>query len=116
MLQASIVKENYDASWITENARRAVALAALHGNLHIRAFADVDCKARLEGVKGLLAVKVEFRGIIDIQVVAFAQDGIVREPGADVVGGIPWIEFTDADAAQHVRVRFDLAQEFDKDV
>ncbi len=125
---ASVVKENYDASWITENARRAVALAALHGNLHIRAFADVDTKARLEGVKGLLAVRDEFRGIVDIQVVAFAQDGIVREPGADelmraamelgadVVGGIPWIEFTDADAAEHVRICFDLAVEYGKDV
>lgn len=125
---ASIVKENYDASWITVNARRAAALAALHGNLHIRAFADVDTKARLEGVKGLLAVREEFRGIVDIQVVAFAQDGIIREPGADklmreamelgsdVVGGIPWIEFTDADAARHVRFCFDLAGEFDKDV
>ena len=125
---ASLVKEKYDASWIADNARRAAALAALHGNLHIRAFADVDTKARLEGVKGLLAVREEFRGIVDIQVVAFAQDGIVREPGAaelmreamelgaDVVGGIPWIEFTDADAARHVRTCFDLAQEFDKDV
>ena len=125
---ASLVKENYDASWITPNVRRAAALAALHGNLHIRAFADVDTKARLEGVKALLAVREEFRGIVDIQVVAFAQDGIVREPGAaelmreamelgaDVVGGIPWIEFTDADAASHVRTCFDLAQEFDKDV
>jgi cytosine deaminase len=36
--------------------------------------------------------------------------------GADVVGGIPWIEFTDADAAEHVRICFDLAQEFAKDV
>ncbi len=126
--RASIIKKNYHASWITKNARRAAALAALHGNLHIRAFADVDTKARLEGMKGVLAVRDEFRGIVDIQVVAFAQDGIVREPGAeallreamelgaDVVGGIPWIEFTDADAARHVRICFDLAQEFDKDV
>ena len=49
--RASVVKENYDASWIADNARRAVALAAQHGNLHIRAFADVDAKARLEGVR-----------------------------------------------------------------
>ena len=101
---ASKVKESYDASWITGNARRAVAMAALYGNLHIRAFADVDRKARLEGVKALLAVRDEFRDVVALQVVAFAQDGIVREPGADrlmreamergadVVGGIPWIE------------------------
>ena len=126
--RASVVKENYDAAWIADNARHAVALAAQHGNLHIRAFADVDAKARLEGVKALLEVRDEFSGIVEVQVVAFAQDGIVREPGAaelmreamqmgaDVVGGIPWIEFTDADADEHIRVCFDLAQEFDKDV
>jgi len=125
---ASKIKEKYAESWIVENARRAVALAALYGNLHIRAFADVDSKARLEGLKALIRVRDEFRGIVDIQVVAFAQDGIVREPGAaelmhqaiklgaDVVGGIPWIEFTNADAAAHVSICFDLAQEFDKDV
>jgi cytosine deaminase len=125
---ASKVKEQYDISWLLPNGRRAVAMAALHGNLHIRAFADVDSKARLEGVKTLLALREEFSGIVDIQVVAFAQDGIVREPGAealmrqalelgaDVVGGIPWIEDTDADALAHVRFCFDLAAEFDKDV
>jgi len=125
---ASKIKEKYAESWIVENARRAVALAALYGNLHIRAFADIDSKARLEGVKALIRIREEFRGIVDIQVVAFAQDGIVREPsatelmhqamglGADVVGGIPWIEFTSADAAAHVRSCFDLAQEFNKDV
>jgi cytosine deaminase len=125
---ASKIKEKYAESWIVENARRAVALAALHGNVHIRAFADLDGKARLEGVKALLRVRDEFRGIVDLQVVAFAQDGIVREPGAaelmhqamalgaDVVGGIPWVEFTNADAGAHVRTCFDLAQEFGKDV
>ena len=44
---AAVVKSQYDASWIIPNARRAVALAALYGNLHIRAFADVDAKARM---------------------------------------------------------------------
>jgi cytosine/creatinine deaminase len=125
---ASKIKEKYAESWIVENARRAAALAAVYGNLHIRAFADVDRKARLEAVRALLRVRDEFRGVVDIQVVAFAQDGIVREPGtldlmrealrlgADVVGGIPWIEFSNADAEAHVNTCFDLAEEFDKDV
>jgi cytosine/creatinine deaminase len=125
---ASAIKAKYDASWIVPNARRAVALAALHGVLHIRAFADVDSKARLEGVKALIAVREEFRGIVDIQVVAFAQDGIVKEPGAerlmeeamalgaDVVGGIPWIEFTDDDARAHIAFCFDLAARYDSDI
>jgi cytosine/creatinine deaminase len=125
---AARVKAKYDESWIAPNARRAVALAALHGNLHIRALADVDTKARLEGIKALLKVRDEFRGVVELQVVAFAQDGIVREPGAerllreamalgaDVVGGIPWIEADAAARAEHVRVCFDLAREFDADV
>ncbi|GAB4528046.1 MAG: amidohydrolase family protein [Anaerolineae bacterium] len=125
---AARVKEKYDAAWIIKNVRRAVALAALYGNTHIRAFADVDNKARQEGVKALIQAREEFRGIVDIQVVAFAQDGVVREPGAadlvreamslgaDVAGGIPWIEYTEADIAQHVKVIFDIAQEYDRDV
>jgi cytosine/creatinine deaminase len=125
---AAAVKANYDQSWIIPNARRAVALAALYGNLNIRAFADVDTKARLEGVKALIAIREEFRGIVDIQVVAFAQDGIVREPGAaallreamamgaDVVGGIPWIEPSAADARAHIDVCFDLAAEYNADI
>ncbi|HLG79478.1 MAG TPA: amidohydrolase family protein [Bradyrhizobium sp.] len=125
---AAVVKAKYDSAWIIPNARRAVALAALHGNLHIRAFADVDSKARLEGIKALLAVRDEFHGIVDIQVVAFAQDGLVREPGAaalmreamalgaDVVGGIPWIEATEQDAQEHIELCFDLAADFDADI
>lgn len=122
------VKEKYDEKWIIENVRKAVALAAYYGNTHIRALADVDNKARLEGVKALIKAREEFKGIVDIQVVAFAQDGVVREPGAadlvreamkigaDVAGGIPWIEYTDADIAEHVKVIFDIAEEFDADV
>jgi cytosine deaminase len=125
---AARVKELYEASWIIENARRAVAHAALYGNLHIRAFADVDTKAKLEGVKALIAVQEEFKGIVDIEIVAFPQDGIAREPGADVlmrqamdlganvVGGIPWIESGDEDTKSHIDFCFDLAEEFDADV
>jgi cytosine deaminase len=36
--------------------------------------------------------------------------------GADVVGGIPWIEFTEADITEHVKEIFDIAEEFDKPV
>ncbi|MCJ7533080.1 MAG: amidohydrolase family protein, partial [Anaerolineales bacterium] len=125
---AARVKEQYDETWIIKNVRKAVAQAAQYGNTHIRAFADVDSKACLEGVKALLRAREEFMGVVDIQVVAFAQDGIAREPGAaelmhqamvlgaDVAGGIPWIEYTEADMLDHVRFIFDLAQEFNKDV
>jgi cytosine deaminase len=125
---AARVKEKYAEEWIIKNARRALAQAALHGNTHIRAFADVDSKARLEGMKALVRAREEFKGVVEIQVCAFAQDGLAREPGAselmhqamemgaDVAGGIPWIEYTEADIRAHVKEIFDLAQEFDRDV
>lgn len=125
---AARVKEKYDETWIIENVRKAMNEAVRYGCTHIRAFADVDSKARLEGVKALIRAREEYKGVVDLQVVAFAQDGVVREPGAkelmhqamelgaDVAGGIPWIEYTDADIAEHVRVIFDLAVEFNKDV
>jgi cytosine deaminase len=65
---------------------------------------------------------------VTLQVVAFPQDGVVREPGAvelvraalelgaDVVGGIPWIEYTEAAAREHIDAMFALAREFDRDV
>lgn len=125
---AARVKEKYDEAWIIKNVRKALAQAAIYGNTHLRAFADVDSKARLEGVKALIRAREEFKGIVEIQVCAFAQDGWVREPGvdklmresmelgADVAGGIPWIEYTEADVQRHVKEIFDLALEFNKDV
>lgn len=125
---AAKVKENYDEKWILPNVRKAVKLAALNGTTHIRALADVDNQAKLEGIKALLQAREEFKGVVDLQVVAFPQDGVVREPGAadlvrqalemgaDVVGGIPWIEFTEADEQSHIDQMVDLAVEFDRDV
>ncbi|HEX6235153.1 MAG TPA: amidohydrolase family protein [Jiangellaceae bacterium] len=120
---AATVKEQYDESWIEPNARRAVLEAVRHGIRHMLAFADVDTKARLHGIRPLLKLRDEFRGIVDLQVVAFPQDGLLRDPGAedlvreavelgaDVVGGIPWIEHSDEDAREHVRKMCSLAVE-----
>ncbi|MBL8055865.1 MAG: amidohydrolase family protein [Anaerolineales bacterium] len=125
---AARVKEQYAEAWLIKNVRRAVAQAALHGNLHIRALADVDPLARLEGLRALLRAREEFRGLVTVQVAAFAQDGLARAPGAaelmrqamalgaDVAAGIPWIEYTDADLQAHVRAIFDLAQQHGTDV
>ncbi len=125
---ASKVKKNYDEAWIIQNVRKALRLAVKYGTTHLRAFADTDTKARLEGVKALLKAKEEFKEAVDLQVVAFPQDGVVRDPGAenylrqalelgaDAVGGIPWIEYTDEDAHEHIDRMFKLAKEYDKEV
>ncbi|HSM23591.1 MAG TPA: amidohydrolase family protein [Anaerolineaceae bacterium] len=125
---AAEVKNQYDESWIIENVRKALNLAVKFGNTHIRAFADTDTKAKLEGVKALLKAREEYKDRIKLEVVAFPQDGVVRDPGAeefieeaiklgaDVVGGIPWIEYTDADAQEHIDRMFAIAMKYDKPI
>ena len=126
--QAAKVKEQYDESWIMENVRKALDLSVKYGNTHIRAFADTDTKAKLEGIKAVLKAREEYKDKVEVQVVAFPQDGIARDPGAedyirealelgaDVVGGIPWIEYTEEDMQEHIDKMFALAMEYDKDV
>lgn len=126
--RAADFKAAYDEKWILPNVQKACDLALKHGNTHIRAFADVDSKAKLEGIKALLAAREEYKNRVELQVVAFPQDGVAREPGAldymqqamalgaDVVGGIPWIEFTAADEQNHVDEMFTLAKQYDKNV
>lgn len=125
---AAKVKEKYDEKWIIQNVRKALDLAIKYGNTHIRAFADVDTTGKLEGVKALIKAREEYKGRVDVQVVAFPQDGVVRDPGAegyveealklgaDVVGGIPWIEYTDADSQEHIDRMFKLAKKYNKDI
>ncbi len=125
---AARVKEKYDEKWIIQNVRKALDLAVKYGNTHIRAFADTDTTGKLEGVKALLKAREEYKGRVEVQVVAFPQDGVVRDPGAegyveealkmgaDVVGGIPWIEYTDADSQEHIDRMFRLAKKYNKDV
>ncbi|MBO6119982.1 MAG: amidohydrolase family protein [Lachnospiraceae bacterium] len=125
---AAEFKSEYNEKWIIENVRKALDLAVKFGNTHIRAFADVDSKAKLEGVKALLKAKEEYKDKVTLEVVAFPQDGIAREPGAyeyveeslklgaDVVGGIPWIEFTREDEQDHVDKMCDLAKKYNKDI
>jgi cytosine deaminase len=125
---ASRVKEHYVESEIVARVRETLLKAERYGLSQIRAFADVDTKAKLIGVNALLKIKEEFKDRIGIQIVAFPQDGIIREPGAeellykamdlgaDVVGGIPWIEYTDDDARKHVDIAFEIARKYDKDV
>lgn len=111
---ARTVKTDYDRAWITPNATRALRDAVRHGTLHIQAFVDVDTTGGLEGLHGVLDAAQPFRDVLDVQVVAFPQDGVVRDPGAaelceraldlgaDVVGGIPWIEYSTRDQQRHV--------------
>lgn len=90
------------------------------GLLAIRAHVDV-CDPRLLAVEALLHVKERVAPYLDLQLVAFPQDGVLRSAGAlalveralamgvDVVGGIPHFERTLADGAESVRLLCELA-------
>ena len=92
------------------------------GLLAIRSHVDV-CDPRLLAVEALLHVKQQVKPYLDLQLVAFPQDGVLRSPGAlanltraldlgvDVVGGIPHFERTMADGAESVRLLCELAAE-----
>ncbi|MEY4428679.1 MAG: hypothetical protein RLZZ182_1368 [Pseudomonadota bacterium] len=107
---------------IAQRARRYAEWAMAQGLLAIRTHVDV-CDPRLLAVEALLAVRQELRPFIDLQLVAFPQDGYLRSPGAiaqlkqaldmgvDVVGGIPHFERTMADGAESVRLLCELAAE-----
>lgn len=125
---AAKVKKWYSDDVIFENGKRALAEAVKHGCLYVRAFVDTDTLAGLTAVKAVLRLKKTFAGLVHLQVVAFPQEGVLKDPGAeelvwkamelgcDVVGGIPWIERSAEDSRLHVDKMFEIAKAFDKDV
>jgi cytosine deaminase len=107
---------------IAERALRYCDWAVAKGLLAIRSHVDV-CDPRLLAVRALLQVRERVKPYLDLQLVAFPQDGVLRAPGAlenlkraldlgvDVVGGIPHFERTAADGAASVRLLCELAAE-----
>lgn len=120
------VKASYTPDDVFERVSEVMRLAILSGTCAIRLFADVDEASGLNALKGLLKIRDAFSPLMTVQVVAFPQDGIfggterlmreALELGADVVGGIPWIEQGEDAQRAHVDMCFALAKAFDKDV
>jgi cytosine deaminase len=117
---------------LTQEAVTARALAycdwaVAQGLLAIRSHVDV-CDPRLLAVDALLEVKRQVAPHLDLQLVAFPQDGVFRSPGAmalltaalkrgvDVVGGIPHFERTMSEGARSVRALCELAADLGKRV
>jgi cytosine/creatinine deaminase len=107
---------------LIERAMTYCDWAVAKGLLAIRTHVDV-CDPRLLAVEALLEVKKRVAPYLDMQLVAFPQDGALRAPGAmdqlkralqmgvDVVGGIPHFERTMADGALSVKLLCELAAE-----
>jgi cytosine deaminase len=92
------------------------------GVQHVRSHVDV-CDPQLRALRALVDLREEVRGMLDLQLVAFPQQGILSydggkelmrkavELGADVVGGIPHYELTREDGVESVRFAMALADE-----
>ena len=92
------------------------------GVQHVRSHVDV-CDPELRALRALIDLRDEVAGLIDLQLVAFPQQGILSfdggrelmrtavELGADVVGGIPHYELTREDGVESVRFAMALADE-----
>jgi cytosine/creatinine deaminase len=105
---------------LVERALQYCDWAVARGLLAIRSHVDV-CDERLLAVEALLDVKRRVAPYLDLQLVAFPQDGLLRSAGAfdnlkraiamgvDVVGGIPHFERTMADGAESVRLLCEFA-------
>ncbi|MEO8296474.1 MAG: amidohydrolase family protein [Burkholderiales bacterium] len=116
------LKPHLQQEAIIERALRYCDGAVAKGLLAIRSHVDV-CDDRLLAVEALLEVRRRVAPYLDLQLVAFPQDGLLRSPtalanlrraldlGVDVVGGIPHFERTMADGAESVRLLCELAAE-----
>ena len=108
-------------------AQRAAALVRSElgfGTTALRSHADVTPALGLASVEAVLAVRQRFAGLVDIQVVAFPQEGLLRAPGtealldealalgAEVLGGIDPAGL-DGDVEGHLRALFRLARKHD---
>ncbi|GAA1789911.1 amidohydrolase family protein [Leucobacter iarius] len=126
--RAARIKSAFTPENVAARAERALRLAVSNGVTRARATADVDTVAGLRGFEGLLRAREAVAELLDVEIVAFPQEGLIRDPGAesllraaleagaDLVGGWPNVEAAPEDQRAHVRTVFDLAQEFDVDV
>ena len=109
---------------VLERSRAVLDMAVANGTTAIRAHPDLDPIQGLLGVETGLALREQYRPLLDLQIVAFPQEGILRSPGtlelmeeamrmgASVVGGCHYIERDWDDARAHIDLVFELAQRF----
>lgn len=108
----------------TQSARQTVQ-SSLMGSTHIRSHVDVDTDHGMWGIEGIMRMRAEYREIIDVEIVAFPQSGLLRRPGtlelmheamklgSEVVGGLDPCTI-DRDPKGHLDAVFGLCQTYAK--
>ncbi|HSB71189.1 MAG TPA: amidohydrolase family protein [Candidatus Methylomirabilis sp.] len=117
-------KRRFSVEDIRSRARAVLDMAVRQGTTAMRGHVEVDPIVGLMGLEALLPLKQEYGPALDLQLCAFAQEGILRAPGteellaealrkgADLVGGCP---YSDTDAHAQIDIVFRLAREFGVD-
>ncbi len=123
--QVGEAKRSFTVDNISARARRVLDLAVAAGTTAMRAHVEVDPLVGLMGMEALLALRAEYAPALELQLCAFAQEGILQAPGteallrqalqmgADLVGGCP---YNDTDPLAHIDIVFQLAGAFGVDV
>lgn len=123
----AMTKPQLTVEAVKERAKQAIYWYVSQGALFIRSHVDV-CDPRLVGLRALLEIREEMRDLVDIQLVAFPQEGILSYPnggelleealrlGCDVVGAIPHYEITRDMGVQSLQVAFDLAERYSRPI
>ncbi len=121
-------KRKYTLEDIKKRASKVIRWELLNGVTRIRTHVDVDTIGGLTPLKALLELKDEWKDVVDIQIVAFPQEGILTDPGsdelirkamelgADLVGGMPHAELTDDDSKKHIDTIFEIAKEYNANI
>jgi cytosine deaminase len=118
-------KRHFGVDDVRDRARRVLDMAVRAGTTAMRSHVEVDPIVGLMGMEAILPLRDEYAPALDLQVCAFAQEGILKAPGteallrralqlgADLIGGCP---YNDTDALEHIRIVFSLAEAFGVDV
>jgi cytosine deaminase len=115
------LKKTFTVDDIRQRASRVLEIALRHGCTAMRAYVEIDDYVELRGVEAMLQVQQEWDGLVDLQLVAFAQEGIhhdavtcdlLREGlrmGLPTLGGCPYM---DTDQKGHIDWFFETAAAF----
>ncbi|WP_314577159.1 amidohydrolase family protein [Enterococcus gilvus] len=119
------LKPTFTEEDVYTRAKEALEMIIRRGATAVRTHSEFDPAQGFTGFNMIMKLKEEYKDRIDMQVVAFPQEGIFKAPGtekmmyeamdmgADVVGGIP---YNDAPANEHIDLVFEIAKKYDKDI
>ncbi len=108
---------------VEERGGRLIEQIAAYGTGSIRSHVDIDTEIRLDGLHALLRLKERYAHLVDIQIVAFPQSGVITDPGtaelldaaleegADLVGGLDPAGI-DNDVTGHLDAIFSIAEKY----